>query len=249
MRFASLLCAAVLSVACGVDPTTPPPVTFNSFSIDANQIACETQYRCCGTQCPANDATFNRGLARTQRLIDAGLLKFDPQAAQSCLTALAEHDQNCDVPVSMTTDTSVPCAKYLIGATPVGMPCDQTIEQCVPSAYCNGAVCTAYLNSGDSCATGGVCGSGLFCDTLNTKTCKPLAQSGQSCAAVNCDPQTKLVCLPTKLCGMPQADGALCAMNNQCLNNRCFGSGTAPMTCQPPIIPAQTLRDQVCALR
>lgn len=258
MRLVSLLCAAMLSVACGVDPTTPPPATYNSYAVDVAQILCETQFRCCATRCSTGaDATFDKNLARVQRLIDAGLLKFDAAAAQTCLDAQRQHNQSCDVLASMTADTTLPCSKVLVGNTAIGQPCDSQVStitggvsQCITTGYCNGATCTAYLNVGDSCAAGGTCIPGSYCDVAGTRTCRPLAKTGESCATIACDTTTtKLVCLASKLCGLPQDDGAMCTANNQCKNSRCVAAGTAPSTCQPPIIPAQTLRDQLCSIR
>jgi hypothetical protein len=158
---------------------------------------------------------------------------------------------DCGFTANTQPSTSPTCNQVLVGKIAVGQSCDPlvtTLNLCVAGAYCNGGAtpaCTTYLSDGASCAMGGRCLSTSYCDDVS-ETCKARPKSGQACSAsAICDSTgTKLVCLPSMVCGPPGAEKAACTSNEQCLSGNC---GTAmPRTCLPSSTPPSTLRDTLC---
>ena len=256
MRIATILFAAatVLATGCGVDPLSNP-TTYREYLKAQNQIACETSFRCCGTQCGmGTDDTFLRASMTNQKLIDMGTYKYDATQGLACLDATRAQLNNCDALVSNLPSTTTACTRILVGTAAVGQTCDMTLQNCVTGAYCvtgmNGPACAAYKNNGESCAMNELCNTGFYCDRTMPAmaTCKPLAKTGESCMTAPCDTTgTKLVCLPSKACGSPQDDGATCASISQCKSATCtIPVGMTMGTCQPSKLPPKLLRDQVC---
>lgn len=245
------LLGVAASSGCGTSPTSSPS-TYHDFLLQQNQINCEARFRCCGAQqcTTAADQTFNLNLVSTQKLLDAGKIRFDPAAAQTCLDSGRSRTTSCDIELLNQPTLSPTCAQVLVGTVDVGQACNISgSNNCVANAYCDTGTttCRAFLADGTTCggAMGGRCKTTSFCDTM-ALVCKPLPKAGESCATGgSCDTTgERLVCAPTGLCSSPLADGTTCTTSAQCKSNSC-GSGT-PRICVPAATPPQTVRDSLC---
>lgn len=251
MKPFSILFSIALFAACGVSPTASP-TTYQDYAIAQSQITCEAQFRCCAAQCSGGiDNTFNKGLLTTQKLIDAGKLTYDANAGKTCLDSSRARYMDCEFTANNTPSTSPTCAQVLVGKLTLGQSCDPLVSNlCVAGTYCDSAlaspVCTSYLNDGTACGMGGRCTSTSYCDVTTPQTCKPVPKSGQACTALSgCDSTaTRLVCLPSMVCGPPAADGAACMSSTQCMSGNC--SNAMPRTCLASTTPPSTLRDSLC---
>jgi hypothetical protein len=217
MRIATILFAAatVLATGCGVDPLSNP-TTYREYLKAQAQIACETSFRCCGTQCSmGTDDTFLRASMTNQKLIDMGTYKYDATQGLACLDATRAQLNNCDALVSNLPSTTTACTRILVGTAAVGQTCDMTLQELrhrrllchrherprlrrlqeQRRVLCHGRAVQHRLL--------------LRPHVPAMATCKPLAKTGESCMTAPCDTTgTKLVCLPSKACGSPQDDGA-----------------------------------------
>ena len=239
-----LLTLALLSApACGVG-IEPPKRTYYDFAMAQSQIVCEAQLRCCGVRCStAVDTSLVRATLDTQRYIDAGRLVSSPEAMEACLAGHRASHESCDALAASLPELPAACASVVVGTSPLGSACDPMGPSlCIPGAYCDGLrrSCIKYLGSGDSCASGR-CGPGLYCDPA-ARTCSPLPRSGESCASsMSCDGSpTKLICLPTMVCGAPLPDGQPCMQATQCQSGICIN------TCVPLTTPPRTVRYELC---
>jgi hypothetical protein len=251
MRPISILFSVALFAACGVSPTANP-TTYQDFAIAQSQTQCEAAFRCCASKCSAGiDNTFNKAFKATQKLIDAGKLTFDANAGSKCLDSYRARYQDCELAVINQPSLTPVCSQVLVGKLSLGQACDPTVTNlCVSGTYCDqtlaSPVCSSYLADSAPCGTGGKCAATSYCDVAGSMTCKPYPKSGQACGGLAvCDStSTKLVCLPSMLCGPPAADGGACAMNAHCMSGNC---GTAtPRTCVPSATPPSTVRDSLC---
>lgn len=245
---------ALIVGGCGVEAASTTPSTLREYAVTQNQIACEIQLRCCGITCSTSvDVAFNKSIRDTERMVDAGLVKFDPAAASTCIESYRTRYTNCDTPQPVLPDLSVACGRVLTGTAQVGQSCTTTNPYaCVSNAYCatnamtGQATCTAYLKDGDSCATGGQCLPTSYCDpNVMSRVCRAKPRNGESCASSSCDTSGgKLVCLPSGNCGAPQDDGAMCANNSQCKSGICGPARTCTS-----VGVANNLRDAICTGR
>lgn len=240
---------------CGVSPADAP-TNYHDYALQQAQITCETRQRCCGTSCVASaDATFNLNMVSTQKLIDAGKIRFDANAAQTCVESARNRVANCDLETLNQPSLNPVCNTVLVGTIEINQTCNPaTTIGCVANAYCDTttALCRAYLNDGATCSMAGVptgrCKTTSFCDPMSG-LCRTIPKSGEPCAgAPSCDTTgERLVCAPDMRCSPPLADGATCTTNGQCKSNTC--STVMPRVCVPPAVPPTTVRDSVCGAK
>jgi hypothetical protein len=249
-----MLSGGALSSGCGVSPAGAP-ASYHDYALQQAQITCETRYRCCGISCTAgSDAAFNLNMVSTQKLLEAGKLRFDANAAQTCLESQRNRDANCDLETLNRPSLNPVCAQVLVGTIEINQTCNPMATiGCVANAYCDGtALCRAYLADGATCSMGGVatgrCKPTSFCDPMSN-LCRTIPKSGEPCmGAPSCDTTgERLVCAPDMRCSPPLADGATCTSNAQCRSNTC--STVMPRVCVPPAVPPTTVRDTVCGAR
>lgn len=242
------LLGLLLLGGCGTTATSSP-TTYHDYQLQLSQIGCEARYRCCGTQCTNTvDQTFNLSMVSTQKLIDAGKIRFDAAAAATCLDSQRSRSASCDLELLNQPSISPMCAQILVGTIEVNQPCNTAAAAgCVANAYCDAttATCRTYLADGAACGTGGRCKTTSYCDTT-AMVCKPLPRAGEACSAlVTCDSTgERLVCAPDMKCSTPLGDGATCTSSTQCKSGTC-STGTTRV-CTPATTPPQTVRDSLC---
>lgn len=244
MRFPGLLCAALFTLACGVQAQSTTPETYSDYLKQNNQVVCEARLRCCGTVCSdAADASYLKLISRTLEYLELGLVKYDSAAATTCLSSLAARYTSCDTAV-LELPALMSCDKVLVPAAPIGSMCEAKVPSCTPDAACIGGRCTALLKLGQTCNMGIACASGSYCNTaMSPFVCTAYSQLGETCVGKQCDPTAGLLCLPTMLCGKPQPTGSPCMNANQCASGFCDASLTS---CQPQTVPL-TFSQQLCA--
>jgi hypothetical protein len=237
-------------LSCGVSAPTAAVSTYADYLKAINQITCEATLRCCGTLCSdAKDATFYTTAARTQDYIAAGLLAFNSQAAQDCVTGAGQRYSMCDATIA-SQPPPMACSNVLTPKSPAGGQCETGIPACVPNTLCQNGVCVAEGVAGQACVGGNpaACGSGLFCDTTKA-LCAPIVMEGGVCASgFGCVTGTYCHPMPP---GMPTCvaysqQGQACAAGMPC-------DPTASLvcmagTCQALPVPL-TFRDQLCGLK
>ena len=268
MRLASVLCVAALGAACTVEPSVKTPESYADYLKLSKQLLCESTLRCCGQPCdPAADASFYASSLRIFAYIERGQLGYDKQMATECLSAMKELYTGCDNALYLLQSKS--CGKILSPLAPPGAVCESGISVCA-SGVCDSGRCAALPTAGQSCfqASNGqrLCASDSFCNTANllctargkvgqpctngcvpgtlcvTSVCTAQAELGAPCGTTGCNSQSGLSCLPSMVCGLPQADGAPCSSRSHCLSDSC---DLAQGTCQPQTAPL-TVRQQLC---
>jgi hypothetical protein len=177
------------------------------------KTVCTKAYQCCtqmqlmnndgaGTDepsCESKTSSNFRGLLQAiQHSQDVGRATYESDRVDSCLANV--QSMSCS-DLNMTNHLAgVPgCDTFVTPLVAVGGACSDNYE-CI-DGWCK----VPQNSSGDG-------------------TCQPNAQSGQSCAASNCQPG--LTCDPNgDVCVQPGANGATCTDNFQCTSSNC-ASGT-----------------------
>jgi hypothetical protein len=189
------------------------------------QTVCTKAYQCCTTMqlmnndgagtdepsCESKTSSNFRGeLQAIQHSQDAGRARYESDRVDACLANI--QTMACG-DLNMTNHlTGVPgCDTFVTPLVAVGGACSANYE-CI-DGWCQ----VPQSSSGDG-------------------TCQPNAQSGQSCAASNCE--AGLTCDPNgEVCVQPGANDATCTDDFQCQSNFCAlpssGSGGSG-TCATP---------------
>lgn len=238
----------LLLAACGVSASSPDPATYVDYVKQLAQLGCESRLRCCGTLC--SDAASPTSLLATQRVgryIEAGLLRYDRQAAIDCLRDRSLRYADCGAPIPNTT-TASPCDRVLVPLGGEGTPCESKITSCVSGSLCQNGYCVAQLKLGQTCVPGSTpCTPDGYC-VRNTATgiytCTQYAQSGQPCTQKLCDPLQGLICSQTTLLCTPLlAEGSPCVGNSTCASGYCDAKTGVCASASMPL----TVIDQLCA--
>jgi len=249
MRFKVLLGALSFTMGCGVPVPNTAPATYTDYLKASSQLTCAAALGCCGTVCSTTtDAAFYQTAARTLDYIGQGLIGYDATAAQTCLLGLSKRYAMCDAP-AISLPVPPACTQVLLPKSPVGGPCEAGVSACVPDSFCRVGRCVAAGQLGMSCTTsqGGSCAGGLFCSS-STFTCMLTIAAGQTCtgaipcvAGTYCGGTLPLSCMPYGQTGQACSDTKPCDPTASLV---CSAAGT----CQPPLV-AQTIREQLCALK
>jgi hypothetical protein len=126
----------------------------------------------------------------------------------------------CDPSVPTCSVDSVCMGGFCVALPKADQPCLPGMNLCAQGLVCKTTVapllCKVLSKIGQPCGNG--CITGSVCDgTL----CTAMAESGESCATKPCNPQSNLSCGPNMICGSPQPDGTPCVGNNQCQSGLC----------------------------
>jgi hypothetical protein len=116
-------------------------------------------------------------LPALEEAIDAGTLRYDPEAIDACFARVrelgCESAEQRDIPE---------CDDALLGLVPIGESCRSEVE-CEPGSYCKTdnacpGVCSARETVGGDCGVDDHCEGGLGC---SGGTCEELGGSGDAC--------------------------------------------------------------------
>lgn len=120
------------------------------------------------------------------------------------------------VPPSVVADCGTSTSAFICASgvcqarEALGATCGSTFD-CVSTAYCNGATCTARLPAGSACdPASDSCDPSTYCEQASS-TCKARLASGQACTATSSDP-----CLG-------QCNGGLCRSSSLAEASVCGG--------------------------
>lgn len=243
MRSPLLLGAALFTLACGVQAQSTTPESYSDYLRMNNQIVCEARLRCCGSVCSdLQDPAYLKLISRTLDYLEIGLIGYDSAAATTCLASLAARYQSCNTAV-VDLPPLTGCDKVIVPLGQVGSMCEVRVPVCPSDTTCLAGRCTALASLGAPC-TGIGCAGGTYCNTLVAPfVCVAYSQDGETCVGRQCSPTAGLVCLPSMVCGAPQATGAPCTINTQCDSGFC---DPVQKSCQALTVP-QTFAEQLCA--
>lgn len=192
-----------------------------------------TQAGCVAAVGAADAADF----AELAKLVAAGKLTYDGQAAADCLAQAKMHCDDLDF-----VDGPVVCTKVFVGKAAPGSPCKFNVEcasdfcpssdtcpgvctkrkalgascgdadKCEPGAVCSGGVCVADIAKGAGAACNPLkCQKGLYC--TSKEKCAPLVKLGGACDIVGaCEPGAQ--CIDTGsggVCKPMPKDGEACS--------------------------------------
>jgi hypothetical protein len=215
----------------------------------------------------------NGELAQLEAAVESGDVKYDGQAAKTCLEQISA--RSCD---ALLERENAACDQAVEGNVAVGSDCDFDF-QCQGQAFCKiesgcPGKCTARQAAGSSCTDDDHCADGLTCSET-TNACIAPAGAGQACGGASAPP-----CSPSYLCagedenqgtsGTCKASnevftaaigeacsfktGALCVTSAACtiddlanLSGTCSAKAAAGGSCTRASIPAQCPSDQYCA--
>jgi hypothetical protein len=168
---------------------------FANITVDGQPITTEAQ-------CESFAGGLFSGLLTPEykASIDAGRIKYDGEAAQSCLDAMA--NLGCSAYSMVTEKTSVVCnTPFIIPQVGDGGACTEDYE--CTSDFCDGAsdsmdgTCKPMPGAGDACTS--TCADGLYCgfdQTTGQEICQPIKANGEACTgdneceSDNCDSST-----------------------------------------------------------
>jgi hypothetical protein len=200
-----ILVGCVLAAACGGGDS----IAIGDLVTKLRAAECNYYVRC-GlfanvADCEAEFGSVDQNLFAA---VDAGKVKYDGEAAASCLSQL-EH-ASCDSTKKDVRESPDACADTFTGTLAADAACAFNQEcqsgDCIPPASCTMACCI------------GTCAAELT-----------LAKAGEACTAVRCDHD--LFCDDTNVCQPLLAAGTACQTDDQCA----YGlgcAGTGAMTCQ-----------------
>jgi hypothetical protein len=186
--------AVVMSMV--VSGCTCGGVAVSDLPSNAASTVCGKIYTCC-TADEAKPTNFGPDEATCEKNVknnfdssslskseSAGRIVYHADLAADCLAQYQA--KSCEDLKSNASSDISSCDKMIEAKVQVGGACSDSRE-CVGST-CAGAssgvdgVCTSFLTENSSCADGGVCGSGLFCDVAS-KSCAATKTDGASCNA------------------------------------------------------------------
>ncbi len=169
-------------------------------------------------------------------LIDQTHRRFDGNAGQACLAALAQWD--CSI-AGFSQSTSAVCKNLFVGTSSAGGVCAAQ-NDCAAGLVCQrdlggcGGTCTS--TAGAHCTDSSTCGPDLFCshNVCTTRLAVGAAcASNDACAGIG-------YCLNGK-CAVPQPAGGICetgqhgnaecADGTYCTGGKCTARGAAGATC------------------
>lgn len=244
---ASTFCVGSMLVGCSTDPaktTTPPtPIELKDVSTSMATLFCDLAFSCCtpmeqiaffqnfpsvpktATECkPMIQSQFDTYVvAGLQSAVDAGRLKFDGAAAQSCFDQIKDQ---CSVLAQDGPFQGAGCATVFIGLVADGGECAQSNECATAGSFCavpQGLMlgkCQPLAKEGEPCPNY-QCATGLACGFVNMmNVCvKPLpdgqmCKGSAECASNFCD-------FNTSTCGQKKALGAACIGSYECKDGYC----------------------------
>ncbi len=147
--------------------------------------------------------------------LDAGLVTYDPIAAEACVQAVGQ--MGCGL---FSAPSPRPCVQMLTGQLSNGATCYDSSE--CDAGYCTteyGSACpgscTAYLAAGADCSDGGQCFPPASCTAR-------VGDGGQVTASL---------CEPPGLAGAACASGVDCGFPFSCVNGVCSPAGAAGSAC------------------
>jgi hypothetical protein len=249
-----LFILALALPACSSEPGggTTAKYTVDDVCDKVPPLTCAQRSSCC-TQGGAFDEAGCEGYERARCLknvteVQAGRMRFDPDAVDACLDATKPYAEKCivtnDELSAYGKDTAI-CHQIFVGQVGSGGACVRD-EQCkVPSgqayAFCEPmtkkCVVGKYLALGESCADpANLCDTGLYCDFAagDMATCKKVTPVGQGCnssQAVNFECGSGNYCDATTMkCTAGKAAGEACASQLECASLAC---AMDTMKCDP----------------
>jgi len=225
---------AVLLVAAALPGATCGEDALQSFAGSYAEAVCRRAFECCSptdlqtalnvadrTSCVSKLAA-NLGQNGSE-LVAMDQLRFDSAAASRCLKDL---ENACNAVFEPRYGRLIPCTDFLVGAVPLGGPCDDDFV--CASSDCEGQQCIVRATP---CATV-TCAADQFCDS--TGACQPRGAVGADCRKVQC--ASDLTCLAsTSECATPGADGDACTYPYDCAGS-CTQTSFSPGktgTCRP----------------
>ena len=223
-----ICCWGVLSVVggCGKAEGGAEPIPLSELPTRVANLLCDSLAGCCKTSgIPMNVAAcktfYTVGLQEDYGEVDLQRLRYDPDAAGACLSAISAKIE-CG---RVDRDEPPECDRIFTGRIALDQPCMST-QDCadVPgrSVFCDGQgsssrrVCVGGSNAtpaqgvalGEPCSASDACSGTAFCNSI------------------------------TGLCTAPQPDGSPCESNQQCLSDSCTAApeamaepGLAPRAC------------------
>jgi len=186
---------------------------YDSFIDRYSQAACHRVFTCCRpadlsvVHQPADEATCaSTTSARARKevadLMRYGLVSYDAEAGQRCLSLLAS--ATCGQLFDREYGQLVGCPNFFPGTAPLGAPCDDDFT-------CASEWCVSQSCQPRPCAGG--CPAGQACD--DDKGCIPITPLGAACSSLEgtCGPDA--ACLDQH-CAPRRADGDMCKSADEC---------------------------------
>lgn len=237
----------------GAIPIAELPTAFGS-------AVCDNLGPCCQKAGLSYDASkckalYTGLLSQFEASVNSGKTKYDANAAGTCLNAIKQSTQSCDL------DTSSPaCDQVFQGTVPEGGACDNESECNAPagaSTDCDNGVCVVELRGkvGDACKwtcteegsstscsggsgtdTGARCytNDGLYCDSDSGQCQAQIAVGGTGCGFDDEACATGAYCQSDK-CEAHKKVGEACTGFNQCVAGAyCDSAGSGNCAAKKP---------------
>jgi hypothetical protein len=230
----SLLLAGVFIAGCGGGSGSSGPIALADLGPAVVSADCSLAVRCGLSPDEATcKASTTASTARITAQVNAGQLRYDGQAAATCIDAAAA--QPCDRTTRESTATPRACVEALAGLVPIGGACVDS--QTCTSNNCDTSTCTGTtccmatcaaaaattpqgsVGAGGNCTFGQLdCDASTFCRDTSSggATCVPRLAAGMPCnildGQLTC--ATGSLCLASGpqagTCGRLPAEGAAC---------------------------------------
>jgi hypothetical protein len=256
IRFA--LAAALLAGSAGCDSGGGIPI--GDFGPRIVSAACDIGVRC-GTfpDRASCEASVSIDLRQNQADVDAGRLKYDGNAAASCIAAFESTSGlgGCSVTTSLSASEPAACQRIFTGAVAMGGTCFQSIEcqsqscdlsACTGTTACCAGSCILPVTPlaaaiGTPCSTqvSSACVDGAFCQSAQaggaTGICTAKLGAGQPCTSIVGQCASGLVCLDgSGVCGKLPAEGEACSATGRCDLENDYCDPTTGL-CAPRVTP------------
>jgi hypothetical protein len=230
IRFALVASTLFAMAGCDDDPSIPIGALANKFA----SAECDVGVRCGSYPDKATCmASLVVDLGQLKADVDAGRVKYDGNAAATCMTAFESTagPGGCSVTNSLSAAQPAACRTIFTGEVAIGGACFASYEcqsgscdtsGCSGSACCAGS-CVASIDPlaaaiGMACSAliSGSCVDGAFCQTTGTSgstgTCVAKLGAGQPCTSTVGQCLPGLICLGgSAICGKLPAEGSPCA--------------------------------------
>ena len=256
IRFALVASTLFAMAGCDDDPSIPIGALANKFA----SAECDVGVRCGSYPDKATCmASLVVDLGQLKADVDAGRVKYDGNAAATCMTAFESTagPGGCSVTNSLSAAQPAACRTIFTGEVAIGGACFASYEcqsgscdtsGCSTGTACCAGSCVASIDPtsapiGMACSTllSSSCVDGAFCEGSasggTTGTCVLKLAAGQPCTSTVGQCQPGLVCLEgSQICGKLPAEGAPCAANGLCDAENDYCDPTTGL-CAPRVAP------------